>query len=39
MERDCSDEVEQKNGKANICGWSTAEFWHNDHKIGTDVSC
>lgn len=33
-QRDCTDEVEQRNGKANPFGWSTAEFWHNDERIG-----
>ncbi len=34
MKRDCSDEVEFKNGKATPFGWSTAELWHNGEQIG-----
>lgn len=33
-ERDCSDEVELKNGKALLGGWSTDELWHNGERIG-----
>lgn len=33
-ERDCGDEVELRNGKANPFGWSTAELWHNEERIG-----
>ena len=33
-ERECSDEMEWKNGKANPFGWSTAELWHNGEQIG-----
>ena len=33
-ERDCSDEVELRNGRANTCGWSSAELWHNEEQIG-----
>lgn len=33
-ERDCTAEVEWKNGKAALGGWSTAELWHNEERIG-----
>lgn len=35
QERDCSDEIELRNGKANSFGWSSAAFWHNDTYIGS----
>ena len=35
MKRDCSDEIELKNGRALPGGWNTVEMWHLEHKIGS----
>lgn len=31
---DISDEIELKNGRANACGWSQKEVWHDGKQIG-----
>jgi hypothetical protein len=35
VKRECSDEVELRNGKSNPFGWSSHELWHHETKIGS----